>query len=251
MAQRARILGLIAALGSVAAGSTGSSATAPAVRADMVAVPAGPFVMGHHHGQVDEKPPRRIRLAAFAIDRTEASGAAWKRCVKAGACTPARGAVRDRYPVTGVTWSQARDFCRWLGKRLPTEAQWEKAARGPDGRRFPWGDAMKPGMAACARKCGDGAGKLHPVDGPLGARGASPYGALHMAGNVEEWVADWYDEGYTRTAPAVDPPGPATRTYRVVRGGEYSQELEVMRASNRWWAPPDQSSAKRGFRCAR
>lgn len=218
----------------------------------LLPVSGGAFVMGDHDGQYDEKPPRIVTLSAFYIQRTEVSEGAYAACVAAGACRPARGRARgSTFPVTGVTWHDARRYCRWRGWRLPTEAQWERAARGTDQRYFPWGPKDARGgaqRAACGSGCGDHRNLMPVTSLP---EGAAPSGALHMAGNVEEWVADWYSEGFYQNGPRVDPVGPRVATYKSVRGGEHSQALAVLRASNRYWADPNTYSDRRGFRCAR
>ena len=252
-----RIVPVVAAvLVAWAHGVTGASLSAP----DLVKVPAGPFVMGDHDGQYDEKPPRRVELAAFSIMRTEVTQAAYLACVQAQRCeVPKILAASPQHPVVGVTWKDAKAFCQWRGGALPTEAQWEKAARGTDRRRYPWGARDKRagvGRANCMTGCRsdkrDGTKtKLWPHAMPVGGRkdGASPSGALDMAGNVEEWVADWYGEGAYHDMPEKDPTGPMTGVYKAVRGGEFSQPLDVLRASNRYWADPRSYNDRRGFRC--
>ena len=236
--------------GVTTAGGTQAKATTRTEPKVLVKVPAGPFTCGDHDGQYDEKPVRIVHLKAFSIMREEVNEFDYKRCVVAGRCAPHRGPMRgDEFPVTGVSYKDAGAFCRYQGWRLPTEAEWEKAARGVDRRRFPWGgrdDRGGVGRASCGRGCNSA---LQTAS--ANSDGASPYGALNMAGNVEEWVADWYGEGYGHTAPAHDPKGPTKGTYRVVRGGEFTQELEVLRTTNRYWAKPATYSDRRGFRCAK
>ncbi len=159
---------------------------------DMVLIPAGPFTMGASHAGADpdEQPPHRITLAAFRIDQYEVTHARYRRCVEAGACTLVPDPAYDdpgraNHPVALANWSQAVAYCQWAGKRLPTEAEWEKAARGADGRRYPWGDEPADGLA-----------NVHTANGvsPVGAfpRSASPYGVMDMAGNVWEWTSSRY-----------------------------------------------------------
>ena len=235
----------------VASGLVGGSALsasrialAPA-RADRVAVPAGPFTRGSAHGDDDERPVRSQALPAFAIDRTEVTRMAYSACVAAGRCksVPAdfSGAPgSDGYlPVTGVSWFDARDFCRFAGARLPTEAEWEKAARGTDGREFPWGSDALCDRANWGDFDGEGpcAGQNpgFPVAVGRYPGGASPYGALDMAGNVWEWVGDRYDEDPKR---------------RVVRGGSCCSYFVPPRAANRNAWAPEYRDGDLGFRCA-
>ena len=219
----------------------------------MVMVPAGQFWMGCNsaiQAQCDQRPAELpyhiVTLAAFAIDKTEVSQADYKSCMDAGPCSaPARGfdpQTHGSFPVANVLWSQARDYCRWKRKRLPTEAEWEKAARGTDGRVYPWGNAQPscPGGLCCCSTTPEAVG-TYPS-------GASPYGALDMSGNVREWVADPYDANYYVTATAIDPPGPACGTLRVLRGGganEGGVALETSYRSAPGWGP----DAIVGFRC--
>jgi formylglycine-generating enzyme required for sulfatase activity len=221
----------------------------------MVHVPEGSFTMGCTEGPGQcmtgglDRPAHPVWLSAFAIDRTEVTQGAYEACVAAGACAaPAIGFDPARHgalPVTSIGWDAANRYCLWAGKRLPTEAEWEKAARGTDERRYPWGDAPPSCDRANFEPCG---GALR-VAGSLPA-GASVYGALDMAGNAEEWVNDWFDSGYYATAPPRDPPGPVPRSEHVVRGGSYRDDAWHSATTVRMWdmgAP----APERGFRCAR
>ncbi len=225
----------------------------------MVAVSAGGFMMGCNEQvdaecDADEYPYREVTLSAFWIDVDEVTQSDFQECLDAAGCT-APGttaacmwdpAVRGDHPVVCVTWEQARDYCAWAGKRLPTEAEWEKAARGPDGRLYPWGAAAP----TCAlANFGDCRGDSQTV-GSL-SDGASMYGALDMAGNVYEWVGDFYDEAYYSTAPTSDPPGPASGTHRVMRGGAFGYEGKYLRTSNRGANEPTVQYSPLGFRCAK
>jgi formylglycine-generating enzyme required for sulfatase activity len=191
-------------------------------------------------------------LAAFAIDRDEVTRAEYALCVRAGACSPAAatlaGDETSRLPVTGVRWSDADAYCRFAKKRLPTEAEWERAARGSDGRIYPWGNRPE-----CARgNWGNYDGEGRCPDNPGRPVAVGSYGgAIHdLGGNVWEWVADWYDPTYYRRSPARNPRGPATGTRRVVRGGACCSMFGLPRASNRVAFPPDYRDDDLGFRCA-
>ena len=201
----------------------------------------------------DERPRRTVVVATFSIDQDEVTRADYLRCVQAHACQPAAGARSDdaasRLPVTGVSWFDADAYCRFDGKRLPTEAEWERAARGTDGRIYPWGDA--PDCARANFGNYDGEGRCPGNPGRPVAVG-SYGGEIHdLAGNVWEWVADWYDPGYYRRAPATDPRGPRHGERRVVRGGACCSMFGLPRASNRNAFPPGYRDDDLGFRCAR
>jgi formylglycine-generating enzyme required for sulfatase activity len=219
-----------------------------------VRIPTGVFVRGSDAGEgdADERPERSILLPTFYIDRTEVTNEQYRACVQAGGCTEPfeMSAYNDpekaRHPVTYITWSQAADYCAWKGMELPTEARWERAARGaaPDERDFPWGAEA----ASCARA--NYSGCIGGTD-RVGARpsGASPEGVLDMAGNVWEWVADRYAADYYEWGSDEDPTGPGYGEYRVVRGGAYDGLAEHIRTANRASRPPDQASPNVGFRC--
>ena len=217
-------------------------------------MPAGAFVMGCNADvdtrcEADEFPAHEVRLAAFVIDRDEVSQARYSACVEADACTLPSGDFDPNttpdLAVTFVTWEQADTFCAWEGKRLPTEAEWELAARGDDGRIYPWGNQPPDCSLANVFGCGDA---VLPVGGR--PAGASPFGVLDMAGNVMEWVADWYDESYYAASPSVDPMGPDSGAYRVKRGGSYMGDVDTVRVSNRVTGFP-LPLPNLGFRCAR
>jgi formylglycine-generating enzyme len=207
----------------------------------------------------DERPARRAWVSAFGMDRTEVSHGQWRRCMQAGACPPPRLSEADprvsaaTHPVAGVTWDEARTYCRWRGGRLPTESEWERAARGSTGRQFPWGNAYNDRLANHGRPGErpdgvDGFRHAAPVDGF--AEGASPYGILQMAGNVWEWTADHYQpEAYTE-GPRVDPTGPDEGVGRVVRGGSWRSPPHMLRAAYRDHRLPEQAWADVGVRCA-
>jgi formylglycine-generating enzyme required for sulfatase activity len=198
-------------------------------------------------------PLHPVTLSAFAIDRTEVSQGAYLACVHAGRCSPAGcggGTATRDHPVACVDWFQARTYCAWDHQRLPTEAEWERAARGgADTRVFPWGDEEPTCARANFFDCGRG---TWPVGS---ACGASPEGALDMAGNVSEWTADWMGGEYYRSHPMpADPKGPADGYQRVVRGGAFddpaSANEDSLSVATRASQPPDVRLPSIGFRCA-
>jgi formylglycine-generating enzyme required for sulfatase activity len=220
----------------------------------LVYVPAGQFLMGSdqadHEADQDEKPQHIPFLDAYWLDRTEVTNAMYTRCIEADACTAPMHSARyplpeyAEHPVSGVTWFQAGEYCRWAGRRLPTEAEWEKAARGTDGRLYPWGNTAPDDKLL-------NFGKQVNNTTPVGSypAGASPYGALDMAGNVWEWVADGYDPTYYAHTPTTNPPGGISANQRVVRGGAWGVDARAVRSANRFWAFPGRNDTD-GFRCA-
>jgi serine/threonine-protein kinase len=228
----------------------------------LVYVPSGQFLMGSPDADagagIEEKPQRSVYLSVFWIDQTEVTNAMYMRCVRENVCSPpketrskTRLAYYDspafgNYPVIYVSWQEAEVYCQWAGRRLPTEAEWEKAARGSNGATYPWGEAPPGiGLANFNNQVGD----TQPV-GSYPA-GASPYGALDMAGNVAEWVADWYDADYYPIAPDSNPTGPDSGEFRVLRGGSWFNLARAMRAAFRLANYPELQSDTVGFRCAR
>jgi formylglycine-generating enzyme required for sulfatase activity len=258
----------------------------PSKPAHMVHVEAGPFIMGSD-GEKNASPKRHTTLRAFWIDRYEASVGDYARCVREGACSAPsltaencsgpwtdfnhwskEGAKpgRLRQPINCVSWSQARAFCAWAGKRLPTEAEWEKTARGTDGRRYPWG-STPPGSpktelgnfadrAASRAFPGwevlDGYDDGHIGTAPVDAfpDGASPYGAEQLAGNVWEWVEDAYDPAWYAQAPVQDPLCRLPSTEKVIRGGSMYMAPAWLRTYARGHQQPDTAADSVGFRCA-
>ncbi|MBI5854327.1 MAG: SUMF1/EgtB/PvdO family nonheme iron enzyme [Nitrospirae bacterium] len=222
---------------------------------DMVLIPMGDFLMGAEDGEPDARPAHRTTISSFWMDKYEITNAQYRRCVESGACQPPkdRRTFDDsqvaQHPVSNVTWNAARTYCRWVGKRLPTEAEWEKAARGVDGRRYPWGNSegsLKRWLRE--RSLSPGANGTAPV-GSLPAT-VSPYGLHDMAGNVWEWVNDWYAEDYYATGPSQDPQGPLRGSFRVLRGGDWSQSPLELRVSSRGWDDMTYWGPTLGFRCA-
>ncbi len=246
-------------LGAVALGSMGSALQSRPAD-DMVEVPAGRFTMGvdKRPGQMDWGPVRQIHLEAFSIDRHEVTVLDYRACVKAGRCPGPRGVTgecnyavkgRERHPVNCVPWEHAAKYCQWVGKQLPTEAQWEKAARGTGGQRYAWGDGP---AADCDRAVMNDAGHGCGKDGTWAVgskpKGASPYGALDMAGNVWEWTADWYaPDAYEKNS--LSPQSPATGTERALRGGSWSSRDGYLTASARHSMKPQWGQSDIGFRC--
>ena len=222
----------------------GLAAAALALRpVEMISLPAGAFTMGSSAGLGDEAPPHRVTVAAFALDRTEVSRAAYNAWLSGRGESPQSTADLD-LPVTLVSWTDAFGYCRSQGKRLPTEAEWEYAARGSAGRTYPWGEARPD--AARARFGSTGPA---PVDDPLS--GATPEGIYHLAGNAAEWVADWWNPAYYRSSPEENPGGPAVGDYRAVRGGGWSEPADALRSTARAYHNHLKGAGHIGFRCAR
>jgi formylglycine-generating enzyme len=240
--------------GSGGSSASGFSCTATAEPSALVDVPAGEFAMGCNDAtdsacDSDEKPQHTVSMSAFSIERTEVSQAQFTACVLDGACAPPLcdwDCDKEDYPAGCVSSSHALAYCSWAERRLPTEAEWEKAARGAEGAIYPWGDDAPDCSRVNKAGCGDAA---KPV-GSL-AEGASPYGALDMAGNVVEMVADWYDEAYYAASPDSDPPGPDSGTRYVGRGGGYKSDNKYLRTSKRDWYDVTDQAPSLGFRCAR
>ncbi|MBN2493390.1 MAG: SUMF1/EgtB/PvdO family nonheme iron enzyme [Deltaproteobacteria bacterium] len=231
----------------------------------MLHIPAGEFWMGCNEKidsscDADEKPGRKVYLDAYLIDKTEVTVEQYARCVRAGRCKQPRTGMhfnwgkssRERHPVNGVDWNDAEAYCAWAGKRLPTEAEWEKAARGTDGRLYPWGNEKPSCAYAVMREGGLGCGRESTWPVCSKERGNSPYGLCDMAGNVREWVADKYKEDYYSSAPSRNPEGAAGGSRRVYRGGCWVFILASnFRASLRFGFSPGSRFFFLGFRCAR
>ena len=231
----------------------------------MLLVPQGDFLMGSSaedaEADSDEQPQHLVFVDAFWIDKTEVTNAQYRHCVEQGGCSPSIEKrslfVDDQHPVVGVSWAQSQAYCRWAGGRLPTEAEWEKAARGVDGRVFPWGNEFDSSrLNYCDSNCvadwrdfdGDD-GYQYTAPAHAYPQGASPYGVLNMSGNVWEWTADWYAPDAYEKAVYRNPVGPATGQQRVIRGGSWLYSGRNLRVSRRQKELPTYQYENIGFRC--
>jgi formylglycine-generating enzyme required for sulfatase activity len=215
-----------------------------------VRIPAGEFLMGSAdgRGQPDERPQHKVHVSEFLIDKTEVT---WRQFREFAAATggsierePISGSP-DHYPASFIIWDEAKAYCEWVGGRLPTEAEWEKAARGTDGREYPWGDRWD------ARRCNSISGGLHQPES-VGSYPAcvSPYGVLDMPGSMWEWCADRYAESTYEAGDRRDPAGPDSGRLRVKRGGAWMSQPTWVRAAYRGKGSPTSRNADHGFRCA-
>lgn len=202
-------------------------------------------------------PQRGVFVDAFWIDLSEVSFGRYSTFASAtNAPAPVIPVLQDdplklmapEQPVVAVSWKQAVDYCRWAGKRLPTEAEWEKAARGERGLKWPWGNTYGAGLANIQ---GEEDQFLYTAPPGSFPRGRSPYGVYDMAGNAAEWVADWYGDTYYLGAPFESPTGPSSGKHRVYRGGSWNDTPSDVRTAKRFTAAPHQTSAVIGFRCAK
>ena len=213
---------------------------------EMVLLPAGRFTMGSQGGLPDERPPHQVSISAFYLDRYEVSQIAYQAFLE----TRGKGQTRGQKPenaATMVSWTAAAGYCQSLGKRLPTEAEWEYAARGNESRIYPWGNT--PPTRAHAHYSGGHSKGPFKIDSL--PQSATPEGLFHLAGNVAEWVQDWWDPGYYATSPIADPGGPTEGDFKVVRGGSWTQPPEELSASARAYYNMNRGAGYIGFRCAR
>ena len=219
-------------------------------------VPAGKFTMGSENGEDHEKPVHIVSLHAFRIDQTEVTNGMYALCVRDGKCVAPGSkesltrpsyygeAQYNNYPVVFVDWDRAKTYCEWAGRRLPSEAEWEKAARGTYAFDYPWGNSMPDkGLLNYNDFIGD------TTEVGIYPKGASPYGALDMAGNVWEWVNDWFAADYYRNSPESNPPGPSTGRTHVLRGGSWNLNDDLVRSTYRG-THPSEPNLGIGFRCA-
>jgi formylglycine-generating enzyme required for sulfatase activity len=229
---------------------------------EMAQIPAGEFTMGRTKLTPDDKtgmrpvvllddrPPHKLKMSAFEIDKTEVTHGAYAKFLAAtGRPAPYHWSKRpaDNVPIYNVDWSDADAYCRWAGKRLPTEAEWERAARGGmEGASYPWGDE-KPTDKLAHFDVQTGAG-------PVAQYKPNAFGLYDMAGSVSEWTADWFDRDYYSNSPAANPPGPPMGKYgeyKVVRGGAWADSAPRITVFFRNWVRPNQKTPNLGFRCAR
>ena len=222
--------------------------------APMLLVPAGDFTMGSDEGDDDEQPIHRVFLDNFYMDTFEVTNGRFAKFVAAIQSEPPWGfadqetpVVQAERPVRWVNWMEATGYCLWAGKRLPTEAEWEKAARGTDGRTYPWGNDP-PTAAHAVFGLTEGAETVSPIGNR--DKGSSPYGVHDLAGNLYEWVTDWYDEEFYTTNPPRNPRGPVEGTTKVQRGGSYINNPYRLRSSFRTKGDPTEHDPHVGFRCA-
>ena len=239
----------------------GSAWMRPPDSMQMVYVPEGNFTMGGYF-YAEERPSHGEYLDAFWIDKTEVTNSMYAKCVSAGSCQPPvhsssathanyyGNPLYDNYPAIYVNWSDASSYCTWAGARLPSEAEWEKAARGTDDRTYPWDPGpWNTGPNGTLLNFNSSVGDTTAVGSY--PTGASPYGALDMAGNVWEWVNDWFDANYYASSPSNNPQGPSSGTYRVLRGGAWFSYGQHINVNFRYYHDPSFSDFGTGFRCAR
>jgi formylglycine-generating enzyme required for sulfatase activity len=233
-----------------------STASARYQNLSMAVVPAGEFTMGSTTGDADEQPVHKVYVNAFLMDKYQVSVGHYARFLDATHYeVPAEWSIMNRpqhqsRPIVNVDWGDADAYCTWAGKRLPTEAEYEKAARGTDGRIYPWGNEPPTQFHATS---GKEVWSNHSAVTPVGTleEGKSPYGVYDMAGNVWEWVSDWYDPNYYKTSPKQNPTGPPTGWHKVIRGGSWGSGPKDLRSAERETHVPSFRGYGTGFRCAK
>jgi formylglycine-generating enzyme required for sulfatase activity len=213
-----------------------------------VTIPAGEFQMGSENGISDESPVHTVYLDEYQIGKYEVTNRQYNNCRQAGVCSGTAVSTNLDHPVVNVSWHNAKTYCEWVDGRLPTEAEWEKAARGTDGRTYPWGEGID-----CDKANYDAEDYCVGGTSPIGSyeSGKSPYGVYDMAGNVYEWVNDWYDGTYYQNSSSSNPLGPSSGSARVLRGGSWDYYDSNARSSLRFRSAPSYSDDYVGFRCAR
>ena len=228
----------------------------------MVEVLAGSFQMGSASGRANEDPVHDVYVSGFFVDKYEVTVSDYQQCINASVCSTPKhtsddekynygASGREKHPVNGVDWHQASAYCAWSGKRLPTEAEWEKAARGTDGRIYPWGTDGPSCLFAVMDDGGPGCGERRTWEVGSKPGGESPYGAHDMAGNVWEWTADRYASDYYGSSPMQNPQGPTEGSERVLRGGGWQDAGSAMRVAIRSSYAPSDAYNFLGFRCVR
>jgi sulfatase modifying factor 1 len=230
-----------------------------AALAQTVSIPTGSFTMGRTkltsddktnmrpHVLLDDRPPHQVTISAFQIDRHEVTNAQYQEFVAATHHPApyhwANGRPAADLPVYNVNWDDANSYCQWKGQRLPTEAEWERAARGgKEELDYPWGDQPDPKLALFNVTTGPGPVEKFPPN---------DFGVYDMAGNVSEWTADWFAVAYYQSSPSVDPQGPSTGEYKIIRGGAWSDSARRITVFFRNWVRSTQRTPNIGFRCAR
>jgi len=228
---------------------------------EMVSIPPGEFTMGRTkltsddktnmrpHVLLDDRPAHKVTISGFRLDKYEVTHGAYQVFVQSTNRQSPYHWVDGQYPkgagdiaVYNVSWADANAYCIWAGKRLPTEAEWERAARGgKDAADFPWGDQSDSKQARFNVTSGPG---------PVGKFPPNGFGLFDMAGNVAEWTADWFEEEYYKQNQNIDPKGPAAGTYKVIRGGAWSDSARRLTVFFRNWVRPSQRTPNIGFRCA-